>query len=311
MSLSSAALSAGRATLRLWRSAAWRQGATFGSRRLQQAPLVAQAQQQAGRPQQQGGPGRRAASSAALPEPVAAAAAAAAPPVAAEQHTHLQPPPARQQQQQQQDSAAHGAIEIVVGPMFAGKSTELLRRVARYEAEGLCVAVVKSDKDDRYCAAHVVTHSGIKRPCFAVPTLAAFKAAAGAAYAGFQVIAVDEAQFFPDLREFCAHAADHEHKRLILAGLDGDFQRQRFGQVLDLLPLADSVTKLSARCKFCAQEQRRTAAVFSLRIAADSRQELVGGADVYAPVCRRHYVQLTSVRQHGGAESDGGAGGAA
>ena len=82
-------------------------------------------------------------------------------------------------------------------------------------------------------------------------------------------------------------------------------------QVLDLLPLADSVTKLSARCKFCAQEQRRTAAVFSLRIAADSRQELVGGADVYAPVCRRHYVQLTSVRQHGGAESDGGAGGAA
>ena len=163
MSLSSAALSAGRATLRLWRSAAWRQGATFGSRRLQQAPLVAQAQQQAGRPQQQGGPGRRAASSAALPEPVAAAAAAAAPPVAAEQHTHLQPPPARQQQQQQQDSAAHGAIEIVVGPMFAGKSTELLRRVARYEAEGLCVAVVKSDKDDRYCAAHVVTHSGIKR----------------------------------------------------------------------------------------------------------------------------------------------------
>ncbi|KAI3431353.1 hypothetical protein D9Q98_004411 [Chlorella vulgaris] len=202
--------------------------------------------------------------------------------------------PAGSEQQQPQQ---HGAIEIVVGPMFAGKTTELLRRVASYEAAGLRVAVVKSNKDDRYCAANVVTHDGLRRPCFASPSLAAFKEAAGAAYSGFQVIAVDEAQFFPDLQEFCTHAADHEHKRVVLAGLDGDFQRQRFGQVLDLLPLADSVTKLSARCKFCAQEERHVAAVFSLRITADSRQEVVGGADVYAPVCRRHYVQLSQVRE--------------
>lgn len=220
-----------------------------------------------------------------------------------------QPPQAALKQQQTQQAQAqaqqHGAIELVVGPMFAGKSTELLRRVAQCEAAGLSVAVVKSSKDTRYCAASVVTHNGLKRPCYAAPSLAAFKAAAGEAYRGFQVIAVDEAQFFPDLREFCAHAADHEHKRLILAGLDGDFQRQRFGQVLDLLPLADSVTKLTAHCKFCSQEQRRVAAVFSLRIAADSRQELVGGADVYAPVCRRHYVELSAVRQ----QQEGGGGG--
>ena len=152
-----------------------------------------------------------------------------------------------------------------------------------------------------------------------------------------------------DLREFCTHAADHEHKRLILAGLDGDFQRRRFGQVLDLLPLADSVTKLSARCKYCAEEAAATAgqqqqlgqlqqhqlgqgqqqhassaasaAVFSLRLVAtaDGRQELVGGADVYAPVCRRHYVQLAGVGageggaaavQQQGSSSAGGGGGA-
>ena len=71
----------------------------------------------------------------------------------------------QQQQQQQREQQHNGAIEIVVGPMFAGKTTELLRRVARYEAAGLSVAVVKSNKDDRYCAAHVVTHNGLKRVC--------------------------------------------------------------------------------------------------------------------------------------------------
>ncbi|PRW39184.1 thymidine kinase [Chlorella sorokiniana] len=191
----------------------------------------------------------------------------------------------------------HPGIEIFMGPMFAGKTTALLRRVAELEARGFSVAVVKSSKDDRYCNASVVTHNGLKRPCFAAPTLRAFREAAGADYPSFHVIAVDEAQFFPDLHDFCSHAADHEHKRVVLAGLDGDFQRKRFGQVLDLLPMADSVVKLTAHCKFCKQEHKQVPALFSLRIAADSRQELVGGADTYAPVCRRHYVQLSQLRQ--------------
>jgi thymidine kinase len=139
-----------------------------------------------------------------------------------------------------------------------------------------------------------------------VPTLAAFRAAAGPAYAGFHVIAVDEAQFFTDLLEFCTAAADGEAKRVILAGLDGDFRRRRFGQVLDLVPLADSITKLSAICTYCREDAaaaagggaagggRAAPAVFSLRIAGDpAAQELVGGADKYAPVCRRHYVQMS------------------
>lgn len=73
--------------------------------------------------------------------------------------------------------------------------------------------------------------------------------------------------------------------------------------MLDLLPLADSVTKLTACCKFCTQAGRRVPASFSLRISADQRQEVVGGADTYAPVCRKHYVQLSDVRRHGAASS--------
>ncbi len=62
-------------------------------------------------------------------------------------------------------------------------------------------------------------------------------------------------------------------------------------QVLDLIPVSDSITKLTADCAYCGQP-----ALFSLRIAADQRQEVVGGADKYAPVCRHHYVSLSQLR---------------
>ena len=215
-----------------------------------------------------------------------------------------------------------GHIELVIGPMFAGKSSELLRRVAYYESHGLTVAIVKSNKDDRYSTTHVVTHDGDKKECHAVPSLAAFRETLTTFYTNADVIAIDEAQFFPDLKEFCTFAADHDDKRLVLAGLDGDFLRRKFGQVLDLVPLADKVTKLTATCRFCQEEQQENhntdknnrssssngknngasssnetdyPAVVSLRISAESgsEQEVVGGADTYAPVCRKHYVQFS------------------
>ncbi len=169
--------------------------------------------------------------------------------------------------------------------------------------------------------------------------MAELRSAVGESYDSVDVIAIDEAQFFPDLLEFCTEASDHDNKQVLVAGLDGDFKRQRFGQVractlcpvlyscsvqhtqhvcrglstcafpsqslhsklqliltvaaqvLDLIPVSDSVTKLSADCAYCGQP-----ALFSLRIAADQRQEVVGGADKYAPVCRHHYVSLSQLR---------------
>jgi len=229
-----------------------------------------------------------------------------------------------------------GHIELVIGPMFAGKSNELLRRVSYYESQGLTVAIVKSNKDDRYSASHVVTHDGFKKECHAVPSLTAFRETWMTLYTAADVIAIDEAQFFPDLKEFCTFAADHDDKRLVLAGLDGDFLRRKFGQVLDLVPLADKVTKLTAICRYCQQEEEeegengnsknssstsdgnnannngkngahlvdessRYPAAFSLRISAESgtEQEVVGGADTYAPVCRKHYVRFSQMGKKG------------
>ncbi|MCL7047328.1 hypothetical protein MKW94_004843 [Papaver nudicaule] len=99
------------------------------------------------------------------------------------------------------------------------------------------------------------------------------------------VIGIDEAQFFDDLYDFCCKAADHDGKTVVVAGLDGDYLRRRFGSVLDIVPLADSVTKLTARCEICGKR-----AFFTSRKTEDTETELVAGSDVYKPVCRQHYV---------------------
>jgi thymidine kinase len=99
------------------------------------------------------------------------------------------------------------------------------------QVAGRRVAIIKSDKDTRYSAMHVTTHDGVKRECHAVPTLQHFTDTVGSAYHSYDVFAIDEAQFFPDLIPFCITAADQHKKHVVLAGLDGDFKRQPFGQV--------------------------------------------------------------------------------
>ncbi|CAD7701017.1 unnamed protein product [Ostreobium quekettii] len=107
-----------------------------------------------------------------------------------------------------------------------------------------------------------------------------------------QGIAIDEGQFFPDLVEFCLEATDRDGKTLYVAGLDGDFTRSPFSvngtcQLLNLIPLADVVDKYLARCRYCASN-----APFTFRTVKDDRAVLVGGADMYIPVCRKHYVKM-------------------
>lgn len=193
-----------------------------------------------------------------------------------------------------------GEIHVILGPMFAGKTTALLERVAQEEAKGMRVTLVKSCKDRRYSDDEIVSHDGASRRCNAVATLKDLRRVLGdEQWHAVDVIAVDEAQFMPDLVEFCAVAADEERKKIIVAGLNGDFERKRFGQVLDLLPHCDSVTKLTGVCAACEGRP----ALFSMRIAADdnAEQELVGGSDLYKPVCRLCYASRGAAAAAGAA----------
>ncbi|KAL9244327.1 hypothetical protein vseg_018114 [Gypsophila vaccaria] len=184
-----------------------------------------------------------------------------------------------------------GEIHVIVGPMFAGKTTALLRRVRSESSSGRNVAMIKSSKDNRYAKDSVVTHDGVKFPCWALPNLSSFKEKFGVeAYEKLEVIGIDEAQFFDDLYEFCVMAAESDGKTVVIAGLDGDYLRKSFGSVLDIIPIADTITKLTARCELCGKR-----AFFTLRKAEETQTELIGGAESYMPVCRLHYVNAQAL----------------
>ncbi|CAN8252058.1 unnamed protein product [Cochlearia groenlandica] len=200
--------------------------------------------------------------------------------------------PAAKSQQFPSSSPSPGEIHVVVGPMFSGKTTTLLHRILAEKEAGKNIAVIKSDKDTRYSIDSIVSHDGEKFPCWALPNLSSFKERFGFdAYENqLDVIGIDEAQFFGDLYDFCRDAADKEGKTVIVAGLDGDYLRRRFGTVLDVVPIADTVTKLASRCEVCGKR-----AMFTLRKTEEKETEIIGGAEVYMPVCRSHYVSGQSV----------------
>ncbi|PKA59935.1 Thymidine kinase [Apostasia shenzhenica] len=213
------------------------------------------------------------------------------PPACFRSHTNmpadgLRPPPVK-------GLAFSGEIHVIIGPMFAGKTTALLRHIQVAADTGRRVAMIKSDKDTRYGLDSVVSHDGVKMPCFALSELSVFQSKIGdEAYNMLDVIGIDEAQFFEDLHDFCRNAADRDGKTVIVAGLDGDYLRRRFGAVLDIIPLANSVIKLTSRCELCGSP-----AFFTLRKTEETETELIGGADVYMPVCRWHYVNGQVVKE--------------
>ncbi|KAI3456558.1 hypothetical protein Pfo_013221 [Paulownia fortunei] len=191
------------------------------------------------------------------------------------------------------EGRASGEIHVIVGPMFAGKTTTLLKRMKSESSNGRSIAIIKSNKDTRYGLDSIVTHDGEKLPCVPLADLSSFQEKIGAeVYDKLEVIGIDEAQFFEDLYDFCSKAADHDGKTVIVAGLDGDYLRRSFGSVLDVIPIADSVTKLTARCEVCGKR-----AFFTLRKTDETKTELIAGAEVYMPVCRKHYVSGQVVKE--------------
>ncbi|MBN3286213.1 KITH protein, partial [Polyodon spathula] len=165
------------------------------------------------------------------------------------------------------------------GPMFSGKSTELMRRVRRFQVAQYQCLVVKYAKDTRYSEKGVATHD--RNTMEAVPASQLKEVYQQALLCC--VIGIDEGQFFPDTVEFCEEMADRG-KTIIVAALDGTFQRKAFGNILNLVPLAESVVKLNAVCMECFRE-----AAYTKRLGAEKEVEVIGGTDKYHAVCRACY----------------------
>lgn len=169
--------------------------------------------------------------------------------------------------------------------MFAGKSSRILSIVTRYSAIGTSVLVVKHSNDVRYGKeAAVVTHDGHTCPCISVRDLDDIPLDVLLKY---QVIIVEEAQFFSHLIPFVEHAVDTHRRNLYLVGLDGDSNRRKFGELLDCIPLADRVERITSFCRRCADG---TPGLFSYRKSGTEQQVVVGGANLYEPLCRDCYL---------------------
>lgn len=175
-------------------------------------------------------------------------------------------------------------IEIIIGPMYSGKSTELMRRCMRYKAVGCNVLVINHQIDTR-CDNEISTHNHYKMEALKVPKLC--NISHDVLYNNHHVIAIDEAQFFDDLKEFVMKHENMLNTTLIISGLDGDYKKDKFGQTLDIIPYSNSVTKLNSLCMICCNGNL---APFTKRICAVEEQIHVGKSESYKSVCRKCFA---------------------
>lgn len=187
-----------------------------------------------------------------------------------------------------------GRIEVVCGSMFSGKTEELIRRIKRATFARQRVVIFKPQIDTRYSEEEVVSHD--RNAVMSVPLSTSTEileyvqnyTTSTEGY-DFDVVGIDEAQFFGmDLVEVCNQLANNG-VRVIIAGLDMDFQCTPFGSIPALCAVADEVTKVHAICVKCG-----ALAYVSHRLVHDQNQVLIGEQTEYEPLCRECYKKATN-----------------
>ncbi len=180
-----------------------------------------------------------------------------------------------------------GWMELICGSMFSGKSEELIRRVRRTQFAQQKTVVFKPALDNRYAEEAVVSHNGTS--VWAKPIQKSTDIFMHLKEE-YDVIAIDEVQFFDmEIVEVAQHLADSGY-RVILAGLDQDFRGEPFGPVPMLMSLAETVTKLQAVCAVCGQPASRTQRLINEKPANyHDAIILVGASESYEPRCRHHH----------------------
>lgn len=172
-----------------------------------------------------------------------------------------------------------GWIEVICGPMFSGKTEELIRRLKRAEYGGQHLQTFKPRLDDRYEEDSIVSHDESAVPSQPAESVTEIR---DQLEPSAEVVGIDEAQFFGDeLVDFCADLAE-DGVRVVAAGLDQDYRGDPFDPVPTLLAVAEYVTKLLAICVRCGDPANH-----SYRLAADPQQVLVGSDGEYEARCRR------------------------
>lgn len=187
-----------------------------------------------------------------------------------------------------------GYLELIIGPMFSGKTSELLQIYKQCQFCSIPVSIINHTIDKRYNDTMISSHDKVMAPCLQANKLMdIWKLLQGGTESDIyankllrsaEVILINEGQFFSDLYEVVVDMLNH-NKKVYICGLDGDFERKKFGNILDLIPLCDKVRKLTSLCSICKDG---TSAIFSMRLTSEKEQTIVG-SDNYIPVCRKCY----------------------
>lgn len=183
-------------------------------------------------------------------------------------------------------------LEVITGPMFSGKSTELIRAIKREAYAKRNASLFKPSTDNRYSEDKVVTHDGLSFPTFTVPST---REGIDRIYEivkqnNLDVIGIDEVHFFsPEIVELCDKLANEKIK-VIVTGLNLDFRGEPFANIGNLLPKADNIRHLTAVCSVCGNIASRSQRLIDGKPARyDAPTIMIGGKELYEPRCREHH----------------------
>ena len=179
---------------------------------------------------------------------------------------------------------APGVLEVITGPMFSGKSEELIRRLKRARIARQRVLCFKPDIDLRYQRTHIASHSAQTHEACPITSVDHLRSLLQPQLDQTEVVGLDEVQFLaPEIVAFTEDLIA-AGKRVLLAGLDMTFTAEPFGPVPALMAMADRVTKLSAVCMVCGQS-----AIHTQRLTPSQELVVVGAGGLYEARCRAHF----------------------
>lgn len=184
-----------------------------------------------------------------------------------------------------------GYLKLVFGCMFSGKTSYILLKAKKWRSIGKRVLIINHSLDNRYDAVGmVVSHDKISDDdgeSISTSHLNSIHLNV-VDISQYDVIMINEAQFFDDLVDNVLYWCETLNKHIVVSGLDGDFKRQKFGKIIDLIPFCDKCTKLTAYCKKCNDG---TKASFTWKIKNNETDDIIEiGTEQYISLCRKHYL---------------------
>lgn len=176
-------------------------------------------------------------------------------------------------------------LELIIGPMFSGKTTYLINKYKLYQEENKKILCIKPIIDNRFITNKIVSHNQEYIDCKTINSLSEIDNDELNLY---DILIIDEGQFFNDLKEIIIKLLENYNLHIIICGLNGDYKKEKIGEILDLISHSDECVKLNSICSKC---NNGTKAPFTNRIIDSNEKILIGGNNIYEPVCRKHFIK--------------------